>query len=84
MTMSRLRIFDVAVVALLLCVHVPFLTVLAQPGASYQAECLIDLNPKPLQQQESNYCSYAFRAQNPFLRDMLEIVLDTCSGLSPG
>jgi hypothetical protein len=37
MTMSRLRIFDVAVVALLLCVYVPFLTVLAQPGASYQA-----------------------------------------------
>ncbi|CAM6031767.1 unnamed protein product [Sphagnum compactum] len=32
MTMSRLRIFDVAVVALLLCVYVPFLTVLAQPG----------------------------------------------------
>lgn len=51
MTMSRLRMFDVAAVALLLCVYVPFLTVLAQPGASYQAECLIDLNPKPLQQQ---------------------------------
>jgi hypothetical protein len=47
MTMSRLRFFDVAVVALLLCVYVPFLTVQAQPGASYQAECLIDLNPKP-------------------------------------
>jgi hypothetical protein len=47
MTMPRLRIFDVAVVALLLCVYVPFLTVLAQPGASYQAECLIDLNLNP-------------------------------------
>jgi hypothetical protein len=32
MTMSRLRFFDVAVVALLLCVYVPFLTVQAQPG----------------------------------------------------
>ncbi|CAM6080177.1 unnamed protein product [Sphagnum tenellum] len=32
MTMPRLRIFDVAVVALLLCVYVPFLTVLAEPG----------------------------------------------------
>ncbi|KAH9544693.1 hypothetical protein CY35_12G008700 [Sphagnum magellanicum] len=32
MTMSRLRFFDVAVVALLLCVYVPFLIVQAQPG----------------------------------------------------
>jgi hypothetical protein len=43
--MSRLRMFDVAVVvmALLTCVSVPLTLVQAQPGASLQqAECLID------------------------------------------
>jgi hypothetical protein len=43
--MSRLRMFDVAVVvmALLSCVSVPLTLVQAQPGASLQqAECLIN------------------------------------------